>query len=312
MGVLRSCAQVISYEIAMGLSCVPVFLYSGSLSTSAIVAARRTATSSAASGTSSRMEVRGAYSKHPSGVPDLRPAARGLNDGEELPQSVEEMADDYYAVIRTLQPTGPYHLLGWSFGGLVAHAVATRIQDDGERMALLAIIDGYPGREAPPPPPQDDGAAGADTPVITTGHWGHMQESGQATAPAQPEHTDKPLSAIQRVLDNNIRMQSVFTPGVFRGDALLIVATRGRPPSMPASEAPALWSPYVDGRVEAAWVDCDHLEMMEAERIAEIGRLVAITVDSGPDPRAGRIGAGRTTARASLARPSSLGEATTA
>ncbi|HEX5291793.1 MAG TPA: NADH-quinone oxidoreductase subunit NuoH [Streptosporangiaceae bacterium] len=40
LGALRSCAQVISYEIAMGLSFVPVFLYSGSLSATAIVAAQ--------------------------------------------------------------------------------------------------------------------------------------------------------------------------------------------------------------------------------------------------------------------------------
>src|ERR1700733_5115047 len=40
LGGLRSSAQVISYEIAMSLSFVPVFLYSGSLSTSAIVQAQ--------------------------------------------------------------------------------------------------------------------------------------------------------------------------------------------------------------------------------------------------------------------------------
>jgi NADH-quinone oxidoreductase subunit H len=40
LGGLRSSAQVISYEIAMALSFVPVFLYSGSLSTSAIVSAQ--------------------------------------------------------------------------------------------------------------------------------------------------------------------------------------------------------------------------------------------------------------------------------
>jgi NADH-quinone oxidoreductase subunit H len=40
LGGLRSSAQVVSYEIAMGLSFVAVFLYSGSLSTSAIVAAQ--------------------------------------------------------------------------------------------------------------------------------------------------------------------------------------------------------------------------------------------------------------------------------
>ena len=40
LGGLRSSAQVISYEIAMGLAFVPVFLYAGSLSTSQIVAAQ--------------------------------------------------------------------------------------------------------------------------------------------------------------------------------------------------------------------------------------------------------------------------------
>lgn len=41
LGALRSSAQVISYEIAMGLSLVAVFLYAGSMSTSQIVYAQR-------------------------------------------------------------------------------------------------------------------------------------------------------------------------------------------------------------------------------------------------------------------------------
>jgi NADH-quinone oxidoreductase subunit H len=40
LGALRSAAQMISYEVAMGLSFVAVFLYSGTLSTAAIVAAQ--------------------------------------------------------------------------------------------------------------------------------------------------------------------------------------------------------------------------------------------------------------------------------
>jgi NADH-quinone oxidoreductase subunit H len=40
LGALRSSAQVISYEVAMGLSLVAVFLYAGSMSTSGIVAAQ--------------------------------------------------------------------------------------------------------------------------------------------------------------------------------------------------------------------------------------------------------------------------------
>jgi len=40
LGGLRSSAQVISYEVAMGLSLVAVFIYSGSMSTNAIIAAQ--------------------------------------------------------------------------------------------------------------------------------------------------------------------------------------------------------------------------------------------------------------------------------
>jgi thioesterase domain-containing protein len=58
--------------------------------------------------------------------------------------AIEEMALDYLSRIREIQPSGPYRLLGWSFGGLVAHAMATRLQDQGEEVDLLVLLDAYP------------------------------------------------------------------------------------------------------------------------------------------------------------------------
>jgi thioesterase domain-containing protein len=67
--------------------------------------------------------------------------AKGLERGEAPARSVEEMASDYVAEIRAVQPTGPYHLLGWSFGGLIAYEIACRLQAEGQEVALLALLD---------------------------------------------------------------------------------------------------------------------------------------------------------------------------
>lgn len=62
----------------------------------------------------------------------------------ERPTSIEEIAADYVAEIRRAQPHGPYHLLGWSFGGLIAHAMAARLRAESEEVAFLALLDSYP------------------------------------------------------------------------------------------------------------------------------------------------------------------------
>ncbi|RZS40854.1 AMP-binding enzyme [Herbihabitans rhizosphaerae] len=72
------------------------------------------------------------------------PQARNL-DGDRAPaQTLDELVAEYLTRIRAVRPHGPYHLLGWSFGGLVAHGLATALAADGERVAFLGILDGYP------------------------------------------------------------------------------------------------------------------------------------------------------------------------
>ena len=69
--------------------------------------------------------------------------ARGL-DGEEEPQrSVEEMARVYIQQMRAVQPRGPYALVGYSFGGLVAYEIAQQLVAQGEEIELLCLLDTY-------------------------------------------------------------------------------------------------------------------------------------------------------------------------
>lgn len=71
--------------------------------------------------------------------------ARGLDDKQPPHTLIEEMAADYIKEIQTVQPEGPYFIGGFSFGGLLAFEVARQLHAQGEKIALLAILD----RDAP-------------------------------------------------------------------------------------------------------------------------------------------------------------------
>jgi thioesterase domain-containing protein len=60
---------------------------------------------------------------------------------ETFYSSLEEMAAAYIEWIQKVQPKGPYHLAGWSFGGGLAFAIAQQLIKKGEEVALLAVID---------------------------------------------------------------------------------------------------------------------------------------------------------------------------
>ncbi|AOM39426.1 non-ribosomal peptide synthetase [Xenorhabdus hominickii] len=68
--------------------------------------------------------------------------ARGLIDPLRPPHtSVEGAARDYIRAIRQIQPKGPYHVLGHSFGGKIAFEIALQLQAQGEQVADLILID---------------------------------------------------------------------------------------------------------------------------------------------------------------------------
>jgi acetoacetyl-CoA synthetase len=70
--------------------------------------------------------------------------ARGLDGMEEPLDRIEDMATYYLDSIKELQPHGPYILIGYSFGGLVALEMAQRLSQEGENVGLLALVDAYP------------------------------------------------------------------------------------------------------------------------------------------------------------------------
>jgi len=66
---------------------------------------------------------------------------KGIEMGDAFHDTVEEMAADYVTATRNVQKKGPYLLGGWSFGATVAFEMARILEQAGETILLLIMID---------------------------------------------------------------------------------------------------------------------------------------------------------------------------
>ncbi|HTE42644.1 MAG TPA: alpha/beta fold hydrolase, partial [Steroidobacteraceae bacterium] len=214
--------------------------------------------------------------------------ARSLREPDQRPATIEAMAADYLAQIRTVQPCGPYHLLGWSFGCHVAHAIATMLQDRGEGVSQLMLLDSYPVRQgtvAPEPTDQeliellvralsDTPAELGNRPHSIPDLKRHLDQAGHRLALLD----DQIFEAILREFKEAPPLLTRFSPGVFHGDLLFFRAMRGLPDGI-VPPTPDLWQPHVKGRITAHDMACSHDSMMRPAALAQIGPILAAALD---------------------------------
>lgn len=70
--------------------------------------------------------------------------SRGLSGSENPLEDVEQIAETYVREIRSVQPRGPYHLIGVCMGAVVAFEMAQRLHAAGEQVGLLALLEPRP------------------------------------------------------------------------------------------------------------------------------------------------------------------------
>ncbi|MEO7361068.1 MAG: amino acid adenylation domain-containing protein [Gemmatimonadaceae bacterium] len=66
------------------------------------------------------------------------------NDEDEEPWTIERMAARHVSELRKHQPHGPYRVVGFCVGGVVAYEMARQLQISGERIERLILIDSSP------------------------------------------------------------------------------------------------------------------------------------------------------------------------
>ena len=158
--------------------------------------------------------------------------ARGLTRGEPPHASVEAMAADYLNEIKARQPSGPYYLCGYSFGGLVAFEMARRLRERETKVG--------PGR----PFRHDDEPAEMAVAFLALhhrpAHWASAQGGcGHVDAPAGsplPGVLKASPASIIKVAASALIASARYRPGFYPGELTLFTPV-GREPGLPSLQA---------------------------------------------------------------------------
>ncbi|MCY8423896.1 amino acid adenylation domain-containing protein [Bacillus vallismortis] len=213
--------------------------------------------------------------------------ARGIGQREELPETLDDMAADYIEQIRTVQPKGPYHLLGWSLGGNVIQAMATQLQHQGDEISLLVMLDAYPNHFLPiKEAPDDEEALIAllalggydpdslgDKPLDFETAIEILRRDGSALASLD----ESVILNLKNTYVNSVGILGSYKPKTFRGNVLFFRSTII--PEWFDPIEPDSWKPYINGQIEQIDIDCRHKDLCQPEPLAQIGKVLAVKLE---------------------------------
>jgi pimeloyl-ACP methyl ester carboxylesterase len=64
-----------------------------------------------------------------------------MDDGAIPSSDIESLSQYYLKKVKEIQPNGPYAFLGWSTGGLIAFEMAKQVEQNGEIIDKLILLD---------------------------------------------------------------------------------------------------------------------------------------------------------------------------
>jgi amino acid adenylation domain-containing protein len=213
--------------------------------------------------------------------------ARGIDGKQEPFDRIEDIASYFIEVIQKIQPQGPYFLIGYSFGGIVAFEMAKQLTDRGKKVDLLALLD-------------------IRSPTIervnlTFFQWLnlHVNRLEKMNFIAQIKYcTDKmffnrtlpyrdelvsTLSQMEtftpellEVLDYNSRARKNYRPQIYKGDAILF---RSEHQSLYVNLYPELgWGDLIAGGLEIQDIPSSHIMLMKEPYVRIIAEKLKMRI----------------------------------
>lgn len=219
--------------------------------------------------------------------------ARGIYDDLPPFASIEEMATTVRQEMKQIQPQGPYRLGGWSFGGMVAFAVACQLRQQGEQVEFLGVMDAYPPTDAPAAVAEElstqaelegffyllgdimgvdyhrlDAELFADATQQTEPVAWLLDQLRERGMPLALEPTL--VKRIWTTLKQNGRLMQAYQPPCYDGAITLFCAEASAP-----ADGAARWQALTPQPVETVWVKGEHNTMLNASLVEKLGRELA-------------------------------------
>ena len=202
--------------------------------------------------------------------------ARGVDGVRDPHETIEAMAEEYIDAIRSVQPDGPYFIGGYSAGGVIAFEMAHQLQDLGDEVGLLAMLDTF----CPDLPADPD----ASTAEKLTDHIGSFLKLGlsygQSYAKQRLAHEKfrlrkmkaKTYEKVGRTIPVELRdigMIEAYTDAIHKyvlrpyAGRVVIFTAQDKGPSFSHVGPDMGWTPYAGGTIDVHRIPGTHDDVMQ-------------------------------------------------
>ncbi|MEU3511008.1 amino acid adenylation domain-containing protein [Streptomyces longwoodensis] len=205
--------------------------------------------------------------------------AEGVSTTPTRYHTLEHMAEVYAErIVRT--HSGPVHLLGWSFGGKLAHATAVRLESLGVEVSSLTIVDASPN-----PTGHGEESVYLDVLGMLGLHRDKIDDSMlefegfiaalRSHAAPLAELTREQLSNLSEIMAAHLALADRHSVGVFRGRTTLVASSLTLADGTVGADH---WAPYLARQPRYKVLDFEHLHLMTPKALEVIGPLVNATL----------------------------------
>jgi amino acid adenylation domain-containing protein len=207
--------------------------------------------------------------------------------------SIEGLAALYVAAIRSIQAQGPYHLGGWSMGGVIAYEMAGQLQQAGEQVGTLVLMESYTPEAVrtfeqeyldKKRPSGGDGEtllliafarelgledaemimAGAAAATDLTLRLDELFEQAKQAGLLPTDIDSTQLHRLFQVYEANVQAMNQYAPGQYQGNIKLFFADRADDGGAYANGG---WTKLISGELSVATVPGDHYSILRQPNV---------------------------------------------